>query len=112
LRFQEKAKSTNGRDTAINQVITTYLEPNTLQEGFIFQLVKSKIIQSNLKSIRDYFINLSDAISNGYTPVVKPVLGIYEKYVLPDIKKKQKFSNKRQKNWPLESKHIRNGIIG
>lgn len=75
------------------------------------KVVPKKLI-SNLDAIREYFISLSDLISEGHTPIVKPVQRIYEKYVVPDIKKKQKISNKRQKNWPIESKHIRSGIMG
>ncbi|MGE5684880.1 MAG: hypothetical protein ACM3ZS_07030, partial [Nitrososphaerota archaeon] len=70
-----------------------------------------KTITSNLTAIRDYFISLSDAISNGHTPLMNPVIRMYERYVLPDIKKKQKISNSRQKNWPLESPHVRKGIM-
>lgn len=69
-------------------------------------------IRLNLKVIRDYFLWLSDQISDGKTPIPKPIERLYVKYVLPDIKKKREVVNQRQKNWPLDSKHIRNGIMG
>jgi hypothetical protein len=49
---------------------------------------KGKLAKENLKAIRDYFISLSNSISEGNTPVVKPVQQLYEKYVVPDIKEK------------------------
>lgn len=117
MNFTEKEKKVRVREFEIYStcqvLMMKYLK--YWEEGSRYAIEKKvvpKKLISNLDAIRDYFISLSDLISEGYTPIVKPVQRLYEKYVVPDIKKKQKISNKRQKNWPLESKRIRSGIMG
>lgn len=63
-------------------------------------------ITNELEQIGKYFQNL-DVIKMNW-----PFIKVIEKYDFPRRKEKWKASYEKQKNWPLDSKHIRKGIMG
>jgi hypothetical protein len=63
-------------------------------------------ITHELQQIGKYIQNL-DVIKMNL-----PFIKVIEKYDIPRRKEKWRRSYQKQKNWPLDSKHIRRGIMG
>ena len=76
----------------------------------VIDRIRAKVLKRGTQ-IKERFDEKETSIFYAQFPVYEIIYNLHNKYELPERRRKKQQANKKQSNWPMNSDHVRDGII-